>query len=62
MIFELDKSYLDIQAQARVFARSIEPLAAQADEMSKVHPGILGALRESGLCELMVPAEFGGAL
>jgi len=58
--FELDKSYLDIQAQARVFARSIEPFAVEADEMSKVHPGILSALKESGLCELMVPAEFGG--
>jgi acyl-CoA dehydrogenase len=60
MKFELDPHYLEIQAQARELARAVEPFAAEADEMSAVHPGVLTALRESGLCELMVPAGFGG--
>jgi len=60
MNFELDTKYLEIQQQAREFARSIEHLAAEADEMSEVHPGLLLALRESGLSRLMVPAEYGG--
>ena len=60
MNFNLDPKYLEIQEQAREFARSIEPLADEADESSEVHPGILAALRESGLSELMVTTEFGG--
>jgi len=60
MNFELDAKYLDIQAQARGFARSIEHLAVAADEMSEIHPGLLEALRASGLSRLMVPAEYGG--
>jgi acyl-CoA dehydrogenase len=60
MNFELDAPYLEIQRQAREFVRAIEPIAAEADEMSEIHPGILSALRESGLSDLMVPAEYGG--
>jgi len=60
MNFELDSGYLDIQQQAREFAQSIEHIAVEADEMSEIHPGLLSALRESGLSRLMVPAEFGG--
>jgi len=60
MNFELDAPYLEIQRQARDFARAIEPVAAQADEMSEIHPGVLAALKESGLSDLMVPAKFGG--
>jgi acyl-CoA dehydrogenase len=60
MNFELDAPYLEIQQQARDFARAIEPIAVQADEMSEIHPGVLAALKESGLSDLMVPAEFGG--
>jgi acyl-CoA dehydrogenase len=62
MNFELDSHYLEIQRQARDFARAIEPVAAQADEMSEIHPGVLAALKESGLSDLMVPAEYGGRL
>ena len=61
MNFDLDPHYRLIQDQARKLARAVEPLAAEADEMSQVHPGVLAALRQSGLCALMVPAEFGGA-
>jgi acyl-CoA dehydrogenase len=60
MNFELDQAYLEIQDQARQLARVIEPMAAEADEMSEIHPGVLAALKASGLSELMVPAEFGG--
>lgn len=62
MNFELDAPYLEIQRQARDFARAIEPIAVEADEMSEIHPGVLAALRESGLSDLMVPAQFGGRL
>ena len=60
MNFELDGPYLEIQQQARDFARAIEPIAAEADEMSEIHPGVLAAFRESGLSDLMVPEEYGG--
>jgi acyl-CoA dehydrogenase len=60
MNFELDSEYLEIQRQAQEFAQAIEPVAVQADEMSEIHPGVLAALRESGLSDLMVPAEYGG--
>jgi acyl-CoA dehydrogenase len=60
MNFELDGPHLEIQQQARDFARAIEPIAAEADEMSEIHPGVLAAFRESGLSDLMVPEEYGG--
>ncbi len=60
MNFELDTPYLEIQQQARDFALAIEPIAVEADEMSEIHPGVLAALRKSGLCEFMVPEEYGG--
>jgi len=58
--FELGGKYLDIQQEARAFARLIEPMAAQADEQSKIHPGILSAFKEGTLADLMVPREYGG--
>ena len=61
MTFELEDRYLAIQEQARDFAQSIAHLAAEADEMSSLHQGILDGLRESDLCRLMVPAAYGGA-
>ncbi len=60
MNFDLDPKYLEVQQQAQEFARSIEPLAVEADESSEVHSGILAALQKSGLSELMVTTEFGG--
>jgi len=60
MNFQLDPPYLALQQQAREFSRSIEHLAVEADESSVVHPGILAALRGSGLTRLMVPKAFGG--
>jgi acyl-CoA dehydrogenase len=60
MNFDLEPKYLAIQAQARDLARAVEPIAQQADEMSEVHPGVLAALRKSGLSDLMVPGAYGG--
>ena len=60
MNFELDPAYQSIQAQARELARAVEPFAAEADEMSVVHPGVRAALQQSGLSALMVPKAYGG--
>lgn len=58
--FELDGKYRVIQEEARAFARSIEPIAAEADEQSELHAGILEAFRKSTLAQLMVPRQYGG--
>lgn len=60
MKFDLDPAYLALQAQARELAHTVEPMAQEADDMSVVHPGVLAALRRSGLTALMVPAAYGG--
>ncbi len=60
MSFSLGPEYLQLQQEAREFARSIEPIAAEADEMSVIHPGMLKALQDSNLSSLMVTAEYGG--
>lgn len=60
MNFELDPAYVEIQNQARACARKIEPIAVEADAMSEIHPGVLDALRQSGLSRLMVPKKYGG--
>jgi acyl-CoA dehydrogenase len=60
MNFELDAKYVEIQQEARKFAQSIDSLAEEADESSEVHSGVLAALQNSGLSELMVPTEYGG--
>lgn len=61
MNFKLDPGYEKIQEQARECARKIEPIAVEADAMNEIHPGVLAALRESGLSRLMVPKKYGGA-
>ncbi|MCZ6525464.1 MAG: acyl-CoA dehydrogenase family protein, partial [Gammaproteobacteria bacterium] len=60
MNFDLDPKYLEIQQQARDLTQSIEHLAQEADASNDIHDGILEALKSSGLCDLMVPASFGG--
>jgi acyl-CoA dehydrogenase len=60
MNFDLDPEYLAVQSEARAFARSIEPLAVEADASSELHQGVLAGLQQSGLSRLMVPAEYGG--
>ncbi|RMF96538.1 MAG: acyl-CoA dehydrogenase family protein [Gammaproteobacteria bacterium] len=60
MDWELEAGLKAIQAEARQLAATVEPMAAEADECSQVHAGVLEALRASGLCRLMVPAAYGG--
>jgi acyl-CoA dehydrogenase len=58
--FALDQSYVDLQAEAREVTTAVAGIAAEADAMSTVHPGVLSALTSSRLLELMVPAQYGG--
>ena len=60
MSWELEPEILAVQREARTLAASVEQFAAEADEASQVHPGMLEALRASGLSALMVPAAYGG--
>lgn len=60
MIADLEPAYRELQGEARKVAEGVEPMAAEADESPTVHPGMLAALRDSGLATLMVPAEYGG--
>ncbi len=60
MDWELEVGLKAIQAEARQLAATVAPMAAEADECSEVHSGVLAALRGSGLCRLMVPAAYGG--
>lgn len=52
--------YESIRSEAEGVARSLESLAVEADASSVIHPGVLEAIRESGLIRYAVPAEFGG--
>jgi acyl-CoA dehydrogenase len=60
MDFELGPKYRALQEEARAVAAVVEPLAAEADEMSTVHPGVRDALAASTLWQLVVPAAHGG--
>jgi acyl-CoA dehydrogenase len=60
MSFELEPVYLELQDEAREVARTVEPIAAEADAMSTLHPGVMEALRGSRLWEILVPADHGG--
>ncbi|MDA8147331.1 MAG: acyl-CoA dehydrogenase family protein [Actinomycetota bacterium] len=57
----LEEPYASIQTEARAFADSLEPVAAEADASNDVHHGVLTALRRSGLIRHTVPGAFGGA-
>jgi acyl-CoA dehydrogenase len=58
--FGLGASERAVQEDAAALAAEVAPIAAEADAMSEIHPGMREALRRSGLAALMVPAEFGG--
>jgi acyl-CoA dehydrogenase len=60
MDFELAPAYRALQDEAAAVAAVVEPLAAEADAMSTVHPGVRAALEGSRLWELLVPAAHGG--
>lgn len=60
MDFDLSPEYSNIRDEARSLGASVEHLAVEADEQSTVNTGMREALQASSLCDLMVPAEFGG--
>ncbi len=58
--FELSPTHRGIREEAQALCRMIEPMAAEADEQSAIHQGVLEALRSSALVQLMVPRPYGG--
>jgi acyl-CoA dehydrogenase len=58
--FELPAEYIALQRDAAGLASAAAPIAAEADEASRIHPQVRELLRKSGLAEVMVPAAFGG--
>ena len=58
--FGLGPAEVALREEAEAVAASVADIAAEADAMSEIHPGIREALRASGLSALMVPAAFGG--
>lgn len=60
MDFELDADARAAHEEAQRLASTVAHLATEADAMHTVHPGMLKALQDSGLCALMVPAAQGG--
>jgi len=59
-LFQLPDPYLRLQAEARELAASVADIAGRADEAERVDPDVRDRLRASGLCQVVVPAEFGG--
>ncbi|GAY08302.1 acyl-CoA dehydrogenase family protein [Pseudonocardia sp. N23] len=58
--FGLGPAEVALREEAEAVAASVAAIAAEADAMSEIHPGIREALRASGLSGLMVPAAYGG--
>ena len=59
-LFSLPRNYQLLAEEARDLAESLRDIAAEADASSSTHPEVRRRLAESGLCELMVPEQFGG--
>lgn len=59
-MFDLSPEHRKLQQLAREVALAVEPFADEADERTDVHPGVLAALRDSGLARFVVPAAYGG--
>lgn len=60
-LFDLSPRHREIQRTARSCAARIEEFAGEADTYTQIHPGVLDALRESGLARQVVPSAYGGA-
>jgi acyl-CoA dehydrogenase len=58
--FELDIVEDAIRREAAAAADALIPVAAEADDSSVIHGGVLDVLRRSRLCDLVVPTEYGG--
>ena len=48
-------------ARARAIRPMLERNAAQTDSLRRLPDEVVGALRDNGLCRLMVPKRFGGS-
>ncbi|WP_433474231.1 acyl-CoA dehydrogenase family protein [Spirillospora sp. CA-142024] len=59
--FDLSARHREVQETARAVGAAVEEFAAEADESTTVHAGVLEALRAAGLARHVVPAAFGGA-
>jgi acyl-CoA dehydrogenase len=59
-LFALPTSCIELRTRAAELANSIADQAPVADESTSIDPIMRAALAESGLCQLMVPREFGG--
>jgi acyl-CoA dehydrogenase len=59
-LFDLPQSYLELREEARGVAAEIEGLAGTKEPDQAFLPEVRDALRDSGLCAVMVPASFGG--
>jgi acyl-CoA dehydrogenase len=59
-LFELPQRYLDLQAEARALACACEDVADRADEADHFDPDVRTRLKESGLAQVVVAAEYGG--
>jgi len=59
-MFDLPGPYVELQEEARALGREIEPIAAEVDALSGIHPELRRALATSSLSELMFPAAHGG--
>ncbi|MCW2529416.1 MAG: acyl-CoA dehydrogenase [Pseudonocardiales bacterium] len=59
-VFELPEKYLELQAQARELATSCADISERADESDQIDPEMRQRLKDSGLPDVMVAAEYGG--
>ena len=59
-LFELPAEYLALQREAADLAAAAVPIAAEADEASRLYPQARELLARSGLGGVVVPAAFGG--
>ena len=58
--FGMGARELALQEEAHALATAVADIAAEADALSVIHPGMRDALQKSGLAALMVPAAYGG--
>jgi acyl-CoA dehydrogenase len=59
--FALSARHVEIRDRAREVARQVAPYADEADAATAIHKATRDLLAASGLCDLVVPAAFGGA-
>lgn len=59
--FALSPWHEEIRARAQSLAREVAPYANEADAATDLHKPTRNLLAASGLCDLVVPAAFGGS-